>query len=61
MDPVHGTNNSLQIALVAAQYLQSAQELGAARAGLALDTVKEAGSLVVSLLEGLGENIDLYA
>lgn len=58
---VHGTNNSLPTALIAARHLQSARELGAVRAEPALEAVKETGSLVVGLLEGLGETIDSNA
>jgi len=60
MDPVQGTNNSLAIALIAAKYLQDAHQLSAAKAELVLDAVKDSGALMVQLLEGLGENIDLY-
>lgn len=49
------------MALIAVKYLEDAEQLSAARAGMVLDTVKEAGELVVQLIEGLGENIDLYA
>ena len=61
MDPIQGTNNSLAIALIAAKYLGNAQQLSVAKAGMMLDAVKETGELVVQLIEGLGENIDLYA
>ena len=61
MDPIRGTNNSLAMALIAVKYLEDAEQLSAARAGMVLDTVKEAEELVVQLIEGLGENIDLYA
>lgn len=61
MDPIQGTNNSLAMALIAVKYLEDAQQLSAARAGMMLDAAKEAGELVVQLIEGLGENIDLYA
>jgi len=60
MDPFQGTNNSLALALIAAQYLEDANNLSAAKADLLLDALKEAGSQVVALIEGLGENIDLY-
>lgn len=60
MDPIQGTNNSLALALIATQYLEDAQNLSAAKADLILDAVKDAGSQVVELLEGLGGNIDRY-
>ena len=60
MDSIQGTNNSLTVALIAARYLEDANNLGAAMAQLMLDTMKETGALVVQLIEGLGENIDLY-
>jgi len=60
MDPIQGTNISLALIQIAAQYMEDANHLSAARANLVLDAVKDAGSLVVELLEGLGENIDLY-
>ncbi len=61
MDPIQGTNNSLAMALIAARYLGDAQQLSTAKAGMTLDMVKETGELVVQLIEGIGENIDLYA
>ncbi|MBN2297524.1 MAG: hypothetical protein JXM72_02965 [Deltaproteobacteria bacterium] len=60
MDPIQGTNNSLALIQIAAQYMEDANNLSAAKANLLLDAVKETGSLVVELLEGLGENIDLH-
>jgi len=61
VDTIQGTNNSLTMALIAVKYLGDAQQLSAARAGMMLDTIKETGERVVQLIEGLGENIDLYA
>jgi hypothetical protein len=49
------------MALIAVKYLGDAQQLSAARTGMMLDTIKETGERVVQLIEGLGENIDLYA
>jgi len=60
MEPVQGTNISLALIQIAAQRMEYENDLGAAQAKLVLDAVKDAGSLVVELLEGLGGNIDLY-
>ncbi len=61
MEPIRGVNNSLAIALIAAQYMEDASKLDTAKAKLALDAMKDGGEMIVKLLEGLGENIDLYA
>lgn len=60
MDPIQGTNNSLALVEVASRYLEDANNLSMAKADLILDALKDAGSQVVALIEGLGENIDLY-
>lgn len=60
MGPIQGTDNSLAIALIAAKYLESANQLSSAKTELMVDTMKETGALMVQLIEGLGENIDLY-
>lgn len=60
MEPIQGTNVSLAIAKIAAKYLEHANNLDAARTRLLLDTMRQAGTQVVQLIEGLGENIDLY-
>ena len=60
MDPIQGTNNSLALAQIAVQYLQDANNLSMAKADLLLDAVKDSGSQIVALIEGLGENIDRY-
>ncbi|HHO76513.1 MAG TPA: hypothetical protein ENN05_08820 [Deltaproteobacteria bacterium] len=60
MDPIQGTNNSLALVEIACRYMEDANNLSTAKAKLVLDAVRNAGSQVVALLEGLGENIDLY-
>jgi len=60
MNPIQGTNVSLAIAQIAARYAQDASNLDAARTGMLMDTMRETGAQIVELLEGLGENIDLY-
>jgi len=60
MDPIQGTNNSLALIKIAAQYLEEANNLSTAQADLVLDALKDEGSQLVVLIEGLGENIDVY-
>lgn len=60
MEPIKGTNVSLAIAEIAVKYLEDADKLDTARASMVLDTVRQSGARIVELLEGLGENIDLY-
>lgn len=60
MDPIQGTNCSLELAKIAAQYMEDANSLDMARAEMVLDTIRDVGSQLVELLEGLGCNIDLY-
>lgn len=61
MEPIQGTNVSLAIAQITAKSLENANELNSARAGMLLDAMRMSGEQIVGLLEGLGENIDLYA
>ena len=60
MDPIQGTNNSLAVAKIAAQYMEDANNLSTAQADLLLDALKDEGAQLVALIEGLGENIDVY-
>lgn len=61
MDPIRGTNVSLAIAEIAAKCLENDSNLEAAKTRLFFDTMRQAGTQVVKLIKGLGENIDLYA
>ena len=60
MDPIQGTNCSLELAMIAAQDMNDANNLDTARAETVLDTIRDMGSQLVELIEGLGSNIDLY-
>jgi hypothetical protein len=61
MEPIQGTNASLAVAEIAAKYLEDADNLDAAKTHLFLDAMRQAGAQIVQLIEGLGENVDLYA
>lgn len=60
MDSIEVTNNSSDLIEIAARYLDSTVDLRAARVKLVQNAVEESGSLIIRLIEGLGENIDLY-
>ncbi|MEA2100962.1 MAG: hypothetical protein U9P80_00095 [Thermodesulfobacteriota bacterium] len=60
MEPIQGTNNALALIKIATEYMDTASKLDMAQAGLVLDAARDTGAQLVELLEGLGENIDLY-
>jgi len=60
MDSIQGTNCSLELEMIAAQYMKDANNLDTARAETVLDTIRDVGSQLVELIEGLGCNIDLH-
>jgi hypothetical protein len=61
MDSIQGTDVPLAVAQIAIKAQGDAENLDMARTRLMVDSVKESGSQVVSLLENLGQNVDLYA
>lgn len=61
MDPIRGTNASLEMALIASKAYEIKDKLSLAGAKLAIDNQKLEGQEIVKLLESLGTNIDTYA
>lgn len=61
MEPIRGTNVSLDIALIAARAAENQDRLNVARAKLVLDAQKTQGNGLVRMLEDLGRLIDTYA
>jgi len=61
MEPIRGTNASLDIALIAAQAAENQDRLTMARVKLALDAQKIQGNGLVRMMEDLGRLIDTYA
>ncbi len=60
MDPIRGTNVSLDVALSALKASEIKNELEFAQVRLALDTQKTEGRAIVEMLENLGKSIDTY-
>ena len=61
MEPIRGTNASLDIALIAAKAAENQDRLNMARVKLALDAQKIQGNGLVRMMEDLGKLIDTYA
>lgn len=61
MEPIRGTNASLDIALIAAKAAENQDRLSMARVKLALDAQKIQGNGLVRMMEDLGRLIDTYA
>jgi hypothetical protein len=61
MDPIKGTDVSLPVAEIAIQAQGDANKVEMAKAKLVLDTMRDSGAQLVSLLENLGQNVNLYA
>lgn len=61
MEPIRGTNASLDIALIAAKAAENQDSLTMARVKLALDAQKIQGNGLVRMMEDLGRLIDTYA
>jgi hypothetical protein len=60
MNSIQGTDVSLALSLIAAKSMENSRNVDMAAARLALETMRDSGAQLVKLLEGLGENIDLY-
>jgi hypothetical protein len=60
MDPIQGTNVSLDITLSALKAYDTRNKVTLAGAKLVLDTQKTLGQDLVNMLENLGANIDTY-
>ncbi len=60
MNSIQGTDVSLALSLIAAKSIENSRNVDMAAARLALETMRDSGAQLVKLLEGLGENIDLY-
>jgi hypothetical protein len=60
MDPIQGTNVSLDITLSALKAYDTRNKVALAGAKLVLDTQKTMGQDLVKMLENLGANIDTY-
>lgn len=60
MDPIRGTNISLDIAMSALKAYDTRNQVALASTKLALDTQKQLGQDLVNMLENLGANIDTY-
>jgi hypothetical protein len=60
MDPIRGTNVSLDIYLSALKAGDIQNKVALAGVKLALDTQKQLGQDLVNMLENLGANIDTY-
>jgi hypothetical protein len=60
MDPIQGTNVSLDITLCALKAYDTRNKVALAGAKLVLDTQKTLGQDLVKMLENLGANIDTY-
>ena len=60
MDPIQGTNVSLDITLCALKAYDTRNKVALASAKLVLDTQKTMGQDLVKMLENLGANIDTY-
>jgi hypothetical protein len=61
MDPIQGTNVSLDIFMSALKAGDTRNKVALAGAKLVLDTQKTLGQDLVKMLENLGTNIDTYA
>ncbi len=61
MNTIQGTDVSLALSLIATKSVENAQNADMAATRLALDAMRDSGTQLVKLLEGLGGNIDLYA
>ncbi len=60
MDPIQGTNVSLDITLSALKAYDTRNKVALAGVKLVLDTQKTMGQDLVKMLENLGANIDTY-
>jgi hypothetical protein len=60
MDPIQGTNVSLDITLSALKAYDTRNKVALAGAKLVLDTQKTLGQDLVKMLENLGATIDTY-
>ncbi|MGC9325429.1 MAG: hypothetical protein ACP5G0_11840 [Desulfomonilia bacterium] len=60
LEPVTGTDSSLDRALITAHAMEIQNRIDAARIRFILDAQKNAASLVSELVEHLGRTIDLY-
>jgi hypothetical protein len=60
MEPLRGTDISLDIALIEIKAAEEKNKLDFARAKLVLDAQKTAGQELVKMLEKLGTVIDTY-
>lgn len=60
MEPIRGTNVSLEMSLIAAKAAEIRDKVNLAGTKLAIDNQKMEGQEIVKLLEGLGSFIDTY-
>jgi hypothetical protein len=60
MDPIRGTNVSLDVALIALKADSTRNSVALASAKLALDTQEIVGNEIVKMIENLGNTIDTY-
>lgn len=60
MEPIRGTNVSLEMALIAAKAAEIRDQVNIAGARLVLDSQRTAGREIVEMLETLGTLIDTY-
>ncbi|HOS97396.1 MAG TPA: YjfB family protein [Deltaproteobacteria bacterium] len=61
MDPIRGTNVSLEMALIAAKAQEIQDKVSLAGTKLAIDTQRMEGQELVKMMESLGTIIDTYA
>ncbi|HWR67677.1 MAG TPA: YjfB family protein [Desulfomonilia bacterium] len=61
MDPIRGTNVSLEMVMIAAKAAEIRDKVNIAGTKLALDSQRMEGRELVKMLEGLGTIIDTYA
>jgi hypothetical protein len=61
MEPIRGTNVSLEMALIAAKAREIQDKVSLAGTKLAIDTQRMEGQELVKMLESLGTIIDTYA
>ena len=61
MEPIRGTNVSLEMALIAAKAAEIRDKVSLAGTKLAINNQKMEGQEIVEMLESLGSIIDTYA